>query len=134
MNLSIGDKVSDKELKARRRGDPGPRSVRLSDYRGRWIVLFGQGAEAPSYEELCREFGDVNTIVLGVCRDGDDRFTYPVVTDPADELGVAGATAVVDPAGEVQHVGSWKASDVLAVLHTLPYWRGGATTPALEAA
>jgi hypothetical protein len=125
MNLRIGDRVPDKELKAHRRGDTSPRSVRLSDYRGRWVVLFGQGAEAPAYEELRRDFGDANAIVLGVCRDGDDRFAYPVVVDPADELGVAGATAVVDPAGEVQQVGAWRASDVLAVLRTLVYWGGG---------
>jgi hypothetical protein len=130
MNLNIGDRVPDKELKALRRGDPTPRSVRLSDYRGRWVILFGEGAEAPAYEELRREFGDANAIVLGVCRDGDDRFAYPVVADPADELGLAGATAVVDPAGEVQHVGSWKASDVLAVLRTLAYWRGRKARPA----
>jgi hypothetical protein len=121
MFLRTGAHAPKALLERRRRGDPTARLVRLSDYRGRWVVLFADGHEADAYEELRREFGSEDAIVLGVCRDGDDRFNYPVLADRVGELGLGRiGTALIDPRGVVQHVAAGEPAErTLDVLRRL---------------
>jgi alkyl hydroperoxide reductase subunit AhpC len=121
MKLYVGNQPPDTLLEARRRGDAAPRTIRLSDYRGRWIVLFANSRESAFYDALRREFGGVNAIVIGVSRDADARYAYPVIVDQAAALGLdENTTAIIGPDGVVRHLSCDEtAARTLSVLRSL---------------
>jgi len=73
MALTLGDTVPDLELKA-----TGDRTVQLSDYRGRNLVLYfypkastpGCTQEGQDFRDAAAAFAAADTVVLGASRDG----------------------------------------------------------------
>jgi len=73
--IKIGETAPDFTLKALVEGDI--KDVTLSDYRGRWVVLFSYPAdftficptEVTAFNENLPRFQDLNTAVLGVSTD-----------------------------------------------------------------
>lgn len=125
--LSVGDKAPDFETR-----DHNGQPVRLSDYRGRWVVLFFYPKdntpictrEACSFRDAYEEFLDFGAVVLGVSADPPEsharfaaqhRLGFPLLTDDGSLSRLFGvrkllgilprrATFVIDPEGTVAMV------------------------------
>ncbi len=125
--LSVGDKAPDFQAR-----DHNGRSVRLSDYRGRWVVLFFYPKdntpictrEACSFRDAYEEFLEIGAVVLGVSADPPEsharfaaqyRLGFPLLTDDGSLSRLFGvrkllgilprrATFVIDPEGTVAMV------------------------------
>jgi alkyl hydroperoxide reductase subunit AhpC len=110
MNVTIGSATPDILLEAYRRGDEAPVSIRVSDYRRRWVVLFFYPrdftfvcpTELVAFEELRPDFADVDAVLLAASTDSywSHRawlqstpaladVSYPVLADTAHELAQA---------------------------------------------
>jgi peroxiredoxin Q/BCP len=124
--IEVGDRAPDFELPA-----TGGRTVRLADFRGRWLVLaFYPGDFTPvctrqfcSYRDAADRLDELDAEVLGVSPqtlDSHERFrakhglTVPLLADPKREMirayGVLGPRGVVrrsifivDPEGVVRY-------------------------------
>lgn len=124
--LEVGDRAPDFELRG-----TGERTYRLSDYRGRWLVLaFYPGDFTPvctrqfcSYRDAADRLDELDVDVLGISPqslDSHERFqakyglTVPLLADPDREtiraygvLGPGGLVRrsifIVDPSGIVRH-------------------------------
>ncbi|GAB4134653.1 MAG: thioredoxin-dependent thiol peroxidase [Thermogutta sp.] len=125
--LSVGDKVPDFQTT-----DHNGQDVRLSDYRGRWVVLFFYPKdntpictrEACSFRDAYDEFQEIGAVVLGVSADPPEsharfaekhRLTFPLLTDDGSLSRLFGvrklfgilprrATFVIAPEGTVAMV------------------------------
>lgn len=124
--LEVGDSAPDFELRG-----TGGRTVRLADFRGRWLVLaFYPGDFTPvctrqfcSYRDAADRLDELDAEVLGVSPqtlDSHERFrakyglTVPLLADPEREMirayGVLGpggmvrrSIFIVDPQGIVRY-------------------------------
>ena len=124
--IEVGDRAPDFELVA-----TGGRTVRLADFRGRWLVLaFYPGDFTPvctrqfcSYRDAADRLDELDAEVLGVSPqtlDSHERFrakhglTVPLLADPEREMirayGVLGpggmvrrSIFIVDPKGIVRY-------------------------------
>ena len=76
--LKVGEVAPDFVLK-----DADGRDVRLSDFRGKWVVLYfypkdntpGCTREAVSFTELAEEFERLGAVVIGISPDPPERHT-----------------------------------------------------------
>ncbi len=95
--ISAGDAAPDFELPA-----TGERTIRLSDLRGRNVVLYfypkdgtpGCTIEGRSFRDHAAEFAAANTVVLGISRDSIDsherfrakrRFNFDLLSDANED-------------------------------------------------
>lgn len=128
MAVRPGDQAPDFTLQ-----DQHGQSVTLSDFRGKWVVLYfypkddtpGCTREACSFRDSHEDFADAGAAVIGVSRDDVDshrafaekyRLPFTLVSDASGELrntyGVpktfglldGRVTYVIDPEGVVRHV------------------------------
>ena len=125
--LSVGSQAPDFEST-----DQNGNKVRLSDYRGKTVVLYfypkdntpGCTAEACSFRDDMEPIAEAGIKVLGVSADGVDshknfekkyNLNFTLVADPGkiiiDEYGVRGAfgtsrrvTFLIDHEGKIRHV------------------------------
>lgn len=109
--LMIGQAVPDVEAEAYVRDESEPRTIRLSDYHGRWLVLFFYPRdftficpkELTAFGALAEEFEAENATVVGASTDsyyshkawfeGDEglaQVTYPVLADTTHALARSG--------------------------------------------
>lgn len=135
--LAVGVKAPDFQAL-----DQNGQTVRLSDYRGRWVVLFFYPKdntpictrEACGFRDAYEEFLDIGAVVLGVSSDPPEsharfaekhRLTFPLLTDDGSLSRLFGVrkllgilprrvTFVIDPEGTVAMVFS---ADMLATAH-----------------
>ena len=124
--IDVGDRAPDFELRG-----TGGRTVRLTDFRGRWLVLaFYPGDFTPvctrqfcSYRDAADRLDELDAAVIGVSPqtlDSHERFrtkyglTVPLLADPEREMirayGVLGpggmvrrSIFIVDPQGIVRY-------------------------------
>lgn len=110
MSLQVGKDAPQFELEAYVRGEKEPRTISLSEYRGKWVVLFFYPrdftfvcpTEIQAFAELHSEFEAENVVVLGASTDSffshkawfetDERLTdvnFPVLADTAHRLASA---------------------------------------------
>lgn len=128
MAVRPGDQAPDFTLQ-----DQHGQSVTLSDFRGKWVVLYfypkddtpGCTREACSFRDSHEDFADAGAAVIGVSRDGIEshrafaekhRLPFTLVSDASGALrrtyGVpktfglldGRVTYVIDPEGVVRHV------------------------------
>ena len=126
--LKPGDKIPDTEFTL-----TGGETARLSDYRGKWVVLYfypradtpGCTKESCSLRDGYDKIRERGAMVLGVSLDNQDRqeafkdkyeLPFDLVVDENKELtkgfdvlGTGGlmakrVTFVIDPKGEIRHV------------------------------
>lgn len=135
--LTVGVKAPDFQAL-----DQNGQTVRLSDYRGRWVVLFFYPKdntpictrEACGFRDAYDEFLDIGAIVLGVSSDPPEshahfaeknRLAFPLLTDDGSLSRLFGVrkllgilprrvTFVIDPEGTVAMVFS---ADMFAKAH-----------------
>lgn len=135
--LAVGVKAPDFQA-----FDQNGQAVRLSDYRGRWVVLFFYPKdntpictrEACGFRDAYEEFLDIGAVVLGISSDPPEsharfaekhRLTFPLLTDDGSLSRLFGVrkllgilprrvTFVIDPEGTVAMVFS---ADMLATAH-----------------
>lgn len=135
--LAVGVKAPDFQAL-----DQNGQTVRLSDYRGRWVVLFFYPKdntpictrEACGFRDAYEEFLDIGAVVLGISSDPPEshaRFAekyslaFPLLTDDGSLSRLFGVrkllgilprrvTFVIDPEGTVAMVFS---ADMLATAH-----------------
>ena len=98
MTASIGETIPDLELPA-----TGNRSVKLSDYRGKHLVLYfypkastpGCAQEGQDFRDAFEEFAAANTVILGTSRDSlkaqdafkaKQGFNFDLLSDPDEAL------------------------------------------------
>ena len=98
MNPTIGDPVPDIELPA-----TGEKTLRLSDFRGRQVVLFfypkastpGCTLEGQEFRDAVDGFTSASTVILGASRDGvkaqenfkaKQSFPFDLLSDKQEEL------------------------------------------------
>jgi len=105
--LQVGKQAPDFKVDAYIRGEPEAREVSLSDYRGKWVVLFFYPrdftfvcpTEIEEFAELHEEFLAEQAVVLGASTDSyfshkawfetDERLlgvNYPVLADTAHKI------------------------------------------------
>lgn len=73
MSIRIGERAPELEIEAFVRGEPDPVSFSLSDFPGKWIVLFFYPrdftfvcpTEIQAFAALFREFEQANAVILG---------------------------------------------------------------------
>ncbi|MGQ9605167.1 MAG: peroxiredoxin [Thermogutta sp.] len=135
--LAVGVKAPDFQAL-----DQNGQTLRLSDYRGRWVVLFFYPKdntpictrEACGFRDAYEEFLDIGAVVLGISSDPPEsharfaekhRLTFPLLTDDGSLSRLYGArkllgilprrvTFVIDPEGTVVMVFS---ADMFATAH-----------------
>lgn len=135
--LAVGVKAPDFQAL-----DQNGQTVRLSDYRGRWVVLFFYPKdntpictrEACGFRDAYDEFLDIGAVVLGVSSDPPEsharfaekyRLAFPLLTDDGSLSRLFGVrkllgilprrvTFVIDPEGTVAMVFS---ADMFATAH-----------------
>jgi alkyl hydroperoxide reductase subunit AhpC len=119
MNVTIGTPAPEVEVEAYVRGRGAPVELRLSDYRGDWVVLFFYPrdftfvcpTEIRAFEDLRVQFADAGAHVVGASTDsywahrfwfgGEPRLrdvSYPVVADSSHELARAFGVLLPDGA------------------------------------
>ncbi|MBK5965059.1 peroxiredoxin [Thiocystis minor] len=98
MTVSIGDTIPDLELAA-----TGDRSVKLSEYRGKHLVLYfypkastpGCTQEGQDFRDAAESFAAANTAILGASRDSlkaqenfkaKQGFTFDLISDQDETL------------------------------------------------
>lgn len=110
MTMDVGEQVPDLAVAAFVRGVDEPVELRLSEYRGRWLVVFFYPrdftfvcpTELVAFAELEADFGTVGAVVVGASTDSywthrawfttDPRLgtvSYPVVADANQALASA---------------------------------------------
>lgn len=110
MQLRVGKEAPSFEAEAYIRGKSAPQTVKLSDYRGKWVVLFFYPrdftfvcpTEIQEFAELHPEFEAEGAVVLGASTDSyfshkawfetDERLagvTYPVLADTSHAIAEA---------------------------------------------
>src|SRR5947208_2232714 len=110
MAFFVGKPAPDATAQAYVRAEAEPRSIRLSDYRGKWLVLFFSPrdftfvcpTEIQAFARLHDEFTAEDAVVLGASTDSyhahkawyesDPRLTdvrYPVLADTAQTVSEA---------------------------------------------
>src|SRR5262245_17348450 len=119
MAFYVGEPAPDVTALAYVRGETEPQSIRLFDYRGKWIVLFFYPrdftfvcpTEIQAFARLHGEFTAENAVVLGASTDSyhahkawyetDPRLTevrYPVLADTAQTVSAAFGVLLEDGA------------------------------------
>jgi peroxiredoxin (alkyl hydroperoxide reductase subunit C) len=119
MAFFVGKPAPDVMAQAYIRGESEPQSIRLSDYRGKWLVLFFYPrdftfvcpTEIQAFARLHGEFAAENAAVLGASTDSyhahkawyetDPRLTevtYPVLADTAQSVSEAFGVLLEDGA------------------------------------
>jgi alkyl hydroperoxide reductase subunit AhpC len=107
MTVRVGQPAPDHHVEAYERGRPGPTDFSLSDYRGRWVILFFYPrdftficpTELAAFAERHEDFLSERAIVVGASTDSyfshkawfecDPRLAdvqYPIIADTAHEL------------------------------------------------
>jgi peroxiredoxin Q/BCP len=101
LKVKEGDLIPDMELE----GYPGPRRIKLTDYRGKWLVLYfypkdgthGCTKEALGFRDDMEAIRAMGADVLGVSTDGiashrkfyhKFNLNFTLLSDPKGELGL----------------------------------------------
>jgi peroxiredoxin Q/BCP len=129
VNVKAGDPLPDAELT----GYPTRARTKLSDFRGKWVVLYfyprddtsGCTKEACGFRDSIGQFRELGAEVVGVSTDGVDshekftgkyRLNFPLLSDTRGELGaklgvlkegrnsMKRVTFLVNPQGQIAKV------------------------------
>ena len=101
--VKVGERIPEITVEAVEKGEFT--SLKLSDYRGKWTVLFFYSfdfssvcsTEISAFSKKMQELSDLNTVVLGASADSvhshkawiEKEFpelSYPIIADPSHEL------------------------------------------------